>query len=203
MDITKMSLHELIVNDMTDKNTTHSYLDCYEKIFNHLRNKATNILEIGIYSGGSLKLWFDYFQNATVYGIDINDENSIWYDVKGRDRIKLITSCDGYEPTCFLNNFVSKNIRFDAIIDDGPHTLESMKTFILYYSTLLTDDGVLVVEDVQDIAWVSELKDVVPENLKQYIEVYDLRNVKNRYDDIMFVINKNKTFQNGILTYVF
>jgi hypothetical protein len=61
----------------------------------------------------------------------------------------------------------------------------------------------LVVEDVQDIAWVNELKEVVPENLKQYIEVYDLRNVKNRYDDIMFVINKNKTFQNGILTYVF
>lgn len=203
MDITQMNLHELIVNDMTDKNTTHSYLDCYERLFNHLRYKAKNVLEIGIYTGGSLKLWFDYFQNATVYGVDINDENCIWYDVKGRDRIKLLTSCDGYDPTFFLNNFVANNIRFDAMIDDGPHTLESMKVFIVYYSSLLTEDGVLVIEDVQDIAWVNELKEIVPENLKQYIEVYDLRNVKNRYDDIMFVINKNKTFQNGILTYVF
>ena len=203
MDITKMSLHQLIVNDMTDKNTTHSYLDCYERLFNHLRHKAKNVLEIGIYTGGSMKLWFDYFQNATVYGVDINDENCVWYDVKGRDRIKLLTSCDGYDPTFFLNNFVANNIRFDAMIDDGPHTLESMKAFIVYYSSLLTEDGVLVIEDVQDIAWVNELKEIVPENLKQYIEVYDLRNVKNRYDDIMFVINKNKTFQNGILTYVF
>jgi hypothetical protein len=203
MDITKMSLYELIVNDMTDKNTTHSYLDTYERLFNHLRHKAKNVLEIGIYNGGSMKLWFDYFQNATIYGVDINDENCIWYDVKGRNRIKLLTSCDGYEPTFFLENFVAKNIRFDAIVDDGPHTLESMKTFILYYSSLLTEDGVLVIEDVQYIDWVNELKEIVPENLKQYIEVYDLRNVKNRYDDIMFVINKNKTFQNGILTYVF
>jgi hypothetical protein len=203
MDINKMSLHELIINDMTDKNTTHSYLDCYEKLFNHIRNKANNILEIGIYSGGSIKLWYDYFQNATIYGIDINDENSVWYDVKNRNRIKLLTSCDGYSPITFINNFVSKNIRFDAIIDDGPHTLESMQIFISLYSVLLTDDGVLVIEDIQDMEWIDKLKEIVPDNLKKYIEIYDLRNVKNRYDDVMFVINKNKTFQNDTLTYVF
>jgi len=203
MDINKMSLHELIVNDMTDKNTTHSYLDSYERLFNHLRHKAKNVIEIGIYSGGSLKLWFDYFQNATIYGVDINDENCIWHDVKGRDRIKLLTNCDGYDQTFFLNNFVAKNIRFDAIIDDGPHTLESMQIFISLYSVLLTDDGVLVIEDIQDMEWIDKLKEIVPDNLKKYIEVYDLRNVKNRYDDIMFVINKNKTFQNDTLTYVF
>jgi hypothetical protein len=81
---------------------------------------------------------------------------------------------------------------FDIIIDDGPHTLESMIFFIENYSKLLEEDGILVVEDVQSIEWIEDLKKVVPESLKQYICVYDLRENKKRYDDILFVINKSK-----------
>ena len=57
---------------------------------------------------------------------------------------------------------------------------------------ILSDDGVLVIEDVQSINWINELKMRVPDHLQEFIEVYDLRRNKNRYDDIMFVINKNK-----------
>ena len=32
-----------------------------------------------------------------------------------------------------------------------------------------------------------------PEKLKQYIYVYDLRGNKNRYDDIVFIIDKSKS----------
>lgn len=49
-----------------------------------------------------------------------------------------------------------------------------------------------MIEDVQSIEWIDELKKVFPTNLVNYIEVYDLRANKNRYDDIVFVINKNK-----------
>lgn len=83
------------------------------------------------------------------------------------------------------------HLKFDIIIDDGPHTLESMIFFIENYSKLLEEDGILVVEDVQSIEWIDILKNVVPENLKQYISVYDLRDNKNRYDDILFVIDKS------------
>ena len=38
-------------------------------------------------------------------------------------------------------------------------------------------------------------KSVVPENLKKYIQCYDLRANIGRYDDIVFVINKNKVFK--------
>jgi len=82
-------------------------------------------------------------------------------------------------------------LKFDIMIDDGPHTLESMIFFIENYSKLLEDDGILVVEDVQSIEWIEQLTNVVPENLKKYIFVYDLRENKDRYDDILFVINKS------------
>jgi len=35
------------------------------------------------------------------------------------------------------------------MLDDGPHTLESMKQFIKLYSQIMTDDGILIIEDVQ------------------------------------------------------
>jgi hypothetical protein len=55
----------------------------------------------------------------------------------------------------------------------------------------MTDDGILIIEDVQSIDWIDTLKSVVPDNLKQYIKVYDLRLNKGRYDDIVFTINKS------------
>ena len=34
------------------------------------------------------------------------------------------------------------------------------------------------------------LKNETPDHLKQFIKVYDLRGNKNRYDDIVFTIDK-------------
>ena len=76
------------------------------------------------------------------------------------------------------------------MLDDGPHTLESMKQFIRLYSQVMTDDGILIIEDVQDIEWLNILTDTVPDNLKQYIKTYDLRSIKNVPDDIVFTIDK-------------
>ena len=78
------------------------------------------------------------------------------------------------------------------ILDDGPHTLESFIMFIKLYSDLLTDDGILVIEDIQYPQWLKIMYDNVADELKPYIEIYDLRKNKNRYDDILFVINKSK-----------
>ena len=66
-----------------------------------------------------------------------------------------------------------------------------MKTFIKLYSQLLTDDGILIIEDVQGINWLHTLIDVTPDNLKQFIKMYDFRENKNRYDDIVFIIDKS------------
>ncbi len=54
----------------------------------------------------------------------------------------------------------------------------------------MTDDGILIIEDVQSYDWIKVLKNEVPEHLKKYIKVYDLRQNKGRYDDIVFSIDK-------------
>jgi hypothetical protein len=193
-----MNLDNIINNDKTDKNTLHSYLELYQHLFNNKQLTAKNILEIGIDRGGSIKLWSDFFINATIYGLDIMNIDDIWDDIKNINNIKLYSSYDAYDPITFNNVFLKSNIKFDVLIDDGPHTLESMILFIQLYSQIMTDDGILIIEDVQSINWINELINAVPENLKSYIKYYDLRKNKNRYDDIVFTIDKSNNINSFI-----
>jgi hypothetical protein len=146
----------------------------------------------GITNGGSIKLWHDYFVNAKVYALDIQDINTVWNGLKNNDRIILHTSVDAYSKEFVQSEFLDKEIKFDMMLDDGPHTLESMKSFITLYSPLLADNGILIIEDIQDPKWINELYKVVPDDLKQFVSAYDLRKNKNRYDDIVLTIRNKK-----------
>jgi len=155
-------LSELIDNSRTDKNTTHSYIGLYQRLLSSKKESAINVLEIGIgnnpyrptiTNGGSIKLWHDFFTNATVYALDIIKPEEVWDAIKNNDRIILHLESDAYNENKFKTEFLDKKIKFDFMLDDGPHTLDSMN---------------------------------------QFIETYDLRHIKGRYDDIVvFVINKS------------
>jgi hypothetical protein len=62
---------------------------------------------------------------------------------------------------------------------------------IVLYLPLLSDTGILIIEDVQAIEWLSILKAVVPHELHKYIQTFDLRHIKGRHDDIVFVVDKS------------
>ena len=48
------------------------YFKIYDRHLRKFRGRSVNILEIGIYSGGSLDMWQSYFgEGATIYGVDI------------------------------------------------------------------------------------------------------------------------------------
>lgn len=184
-------------NGLTDKNTIHSYLPIYEALFEKKKESATRVLEIGIgptphQNGGSIRMWSIYFPYADIHTCDIISINHVHKCLIDHPRIYLHTSNDAYNPVFLTNTFLSKKLTFDIMIDDGPHTLDSMIAFIRMYLPLLKEDGILVVEDVQDIKWIDQLRLVTPTAYRPYIEVYDRRDVKGRYDDIMFVINKSK-----------
>jgi len=199
------TLIDLVDNSRTDKNTVHSYLDLYETLLVSRKNSANNVLEIGIYKGGSIKLWHDYFAKAQIYGVDIFNEKGVWNflqkhekpgfkekdmwkNIKNNDRITLILSCDAYNKETFDKQFSHQ--KFDVIVDDGPHTLQSMKFFVSNYSKLLEDDGIMILEDIAQIEWIEELVSCVPEDLRKHVFTFDLRAKKNRFDDIVLVINR-------------
>ena len=62
----------------------------------------------------------------------------------------------------------------------------------------MADDGILIIEDVQDWSWIETLTNAVPEHLKEFVKVYDLRFYRNQYDNIVFTIDKNKNLSEYI-----
>ena len=189
-------LSDFCDNQRTDKDTIHSYLDTYQNLFEKKKTTATHVLEVGIgphlhSNGGSIMMWANYFINAEVYALDIIPIDNIYNDLFHHSRLRVFAGTNAYDPLFFKNHFLTKSPRFDIVLDDGPHTLESMVAFVVLYSQILKEDGILVIEDVQDITWIDTLKKFTPDNLKPFIQVYDLRKNKGRYDDIVFVINKS------------
>jgi cephalosporin hydroxylase len=187
-----MSLVELEKNLklITDKNTIHSYLALYDELLCRKKFTCRNMLEVGICFGGSVELWDQYFPNGTVTALDILEEKKLPELLKNQNKIRLISG-DAYSPFLFTSLFRGK--KFDFIIDDGPHTLESQLKFLTMYSMLLEDDGILIIEDIQDINYLEILKENTHPDLKPFIKTFDLRKNKGRYDDIVFCIDKSNS----------
>lgn len=188
-----MNLRELqeAHNILTDKDTTHSYLDSYEKLLEPYRNRHVDILEIGNCGGESLRLWDAYFDSCTILGLELLDfavlDNLI--NVSKQPNITVYDKTDAYQEDTF-DRF--RGHRFDIIIDDGSH-LPAHQLFVLNnWYQLLKDDGLLVIEDVQrrDLAApIIDAAQFVSVRLNAY--VIDLTEVKGRFDDILIVM-KNK-----------
>jgi hypothetical protein len=188
INLSNLSLTQLVNSQKTDKDTVHSYLPLYEVLLKNKKFTCKNVIEVGVAEGGSIKLWHDYFPNATIYGCDIREESFMWDQIKNNNRIKLFPLTNAYEPT-FVNQI--KDVQFDFALDDGPHTLETMIQFINMYLPLMKEDGILIIEDIPDINWLDTLCSIVPQEYKNNIKTYDLRGNKNRYDEIVFVIDKS------------
>jgi hypothetical protein len=54
----------------------------------------------------------------------------------------------------------------------------------------LEENGIMIIEDIPDPGWCDIFKTLVPNGFTY--EVYDLRHIKNRWDDILFIIKKDK-----------
>jgi len=93
-----------------------SYFDTYESIFNSYVGKPITFMEIGVFKGGSLHMWKEYFGDAArIIGVDLNP-------------IALELEKDGFEiyignqeSADFWLDLKSKVGDVDIILDDGGH----------------------------------------------------------------------------------
>jgi len=172
----------------TDKGSSHTYTGMYEEILSQYKNKDCTLLEIGVQSGGSALLWSKYLPNAKLSFSDIDQLNQMVIDMIGDKCIFHLG--DAYSDYGFNAIKSARPDGFDVIIDDGPHTLQSMIECIRRYLPIVKKEGYLIIEDVQDIHWCDILQNEVPLEYRKNIEIVDTRNFKNRYDDIVFIIKK-------------
>ena len=138
-----MEINELAQKFNTDKNISGGYLDNYSKYFNEKRNYDIKLLELGIFKGGSLKLWKEYFQEGVIVGldrklpVDLNEDRIVTYEGSQDDKVLLSK----------IGNEVAKD-GFDIIIDDCSHIGSVTKnTFWYMFDNYLKIDGIYVIED--------------------------------------------------------
>lgn len=127
-------LHDLGIKYGTDKATHHGYCDFYEQ---HLPKNITRLLEIGVKDGASLRMWRDYYPEAEIWGIDINEP----IEVEGCKVMKR----DATDPTIF-HAYMPES--FDVIIDDGSHMTKDQILAFKMLKWRVKDKGLYIVEDI-------------------------------------------------------
>jgi predicted O-methyltransferase YrrM len=155
-------------NVQTDKYQLGYIHEFYDKLFSSRQNQEIKLLEIGIYSGYSLLLWRDYFTKGEITGIDVN----YCKNVDQKERINPIYT------NAYDLNFVDTlpDEYYDIVIDDGPHTFESMHFFLTHYTKKLKKGGLLILEDIIDRAWTPKLLNILTQQNIGQAQVFDMRN---------------------------
>lgn len=124
------------------------YFDVYQRHFEKFRNTPVVVVEIGVWDGGSLQMWRDYFgTEAKIYGIDI-DPRCVAFESAGT-RVLIGDQAD--RP--FLQSVISEIGPIDIVIDDGGHyTWQQIVSFQELYPAI-KPGGVYLVEDLHTNYW--------------------------------------------------
>jgi hypothetical protein len=92
------------------------YFDIYERHFARFVGREVHLLEIGIYSGGSIELWRQYFgAGLRFYGVDLEPACKAYEASDAR-----IFIGDQADPA-FWQRTLAQIPRLDIVVDDGGH----------------------------------------------------------------------------------
>jgi SAM-dependent methyltransferase len=171
-----MSLEKFFIEsqNQSDKYDLGYISEFYDKLFNPIRNNVKKVFEIGIYQGNSIKLWHDFFVNANIYCADTARCDAL----ENYQRVKPFYQ-NAYDLD-FVDLFEKNS--FDIIIDDGPHTYDSMVFFLSNYVDLVRPGGICILEDIIDRSWTPELLKLIQHRTDLTITVYDMRQKQKTSD---------------------
>jgi GT2 family glycosyltransferase/glycosyltransferase involved in cell wall biosynthesis len=124
------------------------YFEIYDHHFQRYRSKPVSILEIGVFHGGSIQLWKDYFgPQAKIYGVDIDPRCKQFEE----ENVQIIVGDQG--DRAFLRQLKHEIPRPDILIDDGGHLMhQQIATFEELYP-FVAEDGIYLCEDLHTSYW--------------------------------------------------
>jgi SAM-dependent methyltransferase len=185
MNTFKNKIEERLISygkeSLTDKSDGHSYEFVYPELLSVYENvKDFKLLEVGTWRGHSLSLWSELFPNGIIYGSDI-DYSPLEIDVEKYDNIVLLPTGSQDQKETY------KDLpQVDFIIDDASHQKDlTIETFYIL-KDYLKPGGTYVIEDVNDWSNGGEY----PEKFLSFFERIDLRDKKNRSDDVVLIYKK-------------
>ena len=124
-----MTLDELAIKYGTDKSSLdHNYTEFYER---YLPKNPKKILEIGVLTGASIRMWKEYFPEAEIHGLDLFEEHSE-PDIEG------VKWWKGSQTNPYILHQL-RNEHFTVVIDDGSHnSIDQLISFFGLYEKGMT-----------------------------------------------------------------
>lgn len=124
------------------------YFAVYERHLSRFRNKSPVMLEIGVFGGGSLAMWREYFgPGCKIIGLDINP------DCKAHEAEDIEIFIGSQDDEAIIATILAKYGLLNVVIDDGSHRMDHMKrTFELLYPKIDTN-AAYIVEDTHTCYW--------------------------------------------------
>ncbi len=117
-----------------------NYFDVYERHFSKYRNKDVVILEIGVYEGGSLQMWKDYFgDKAKIFAIDLDPR------CKQLEEENIVIFTGSQSDRKFLRNLRNEIPMIDIMIDDGGHMMTQQIVSFDELFDHIKEDGIYLV----------------------------------------------------------
>lgn len=174
------------------RNKWLNYFPIYERVFQDLRNKSLNVLEIGVFKGSSLQMWKEYFgRKSKIVGIDIDVSCKRFEDVKNDVHVRIGSQDD----QMFLTQVVADLGPFDVIIDDGSHCAShQIASFNSLFLQGLNECGIYLIEDIHTAFWSDtnhrDLPISIVDYAKQLIDYQNYHYIQHSYED--FVLKNKK-----------
>ncbi|GAH32754.1 unnamed protein product, partial [marine sediment metagenome] len=124
----------------------HPYTPAYYDLFKDRRKSAKKVLELGVLEGRSLMMWREFFPNAHIYGIDVNEDCIRIFE--DDDRVTVF-EYDQTSPRDMIELIDKIGSDIDIVVDDGSH-IPPHQIYACLTLMKLIDKGVIyVVEDVK------------------------------------------------------
>ena len=124
------------------------YFDIYERHFSRFRGKGPVMIEIGVFGGGSLAMWREFFgKDSKIIGIDINPE------CKAHESDGVEVFIGSQDDPALIEQIFKKYPWVDIVLDDGSHMMQHMvSSFELMYERI-QPNGIYMVEDMHTCYW--------------------------------------------------
>ena len=124
------------------------YFDIYDRHFARFRGTDVHVLEFGVFQGGSLQMWKDYFgPQSQLFGVDINPECRRLEE----DQVRIFTG--NQEDRRFLKSLAKEIPRIDILIDDGGHTMRQQIATFEELFPHISPNGIYLCEDLHTSYW--------------------------------------------------
>lgn len=133
----------------TDKEQLHSYFSrVYEDILAPHKIYFKKICEIGVGDYDCLRIFKNYFENAELLGLDIQNKN-----LQLEDRIFLEHFDQSNKE--IVEEKSKKMTEYDLIIHDGSHVMfDQQITFCNFFNNSLKSKGIFIIEDLHTSLYV-------------------------------------------------